>query len=143
MPAQTDGTILTPGTTLSIQTAASPETYALINGVQDISGVGHDRPTVRRTELQDTEERYHAGRKEGTQVTIPMYYVRHDLGQDTCRDHLDSSDPATFKVTYPDSGTRVFTAIVLSMPESTPDNEHVTVTMTLKITSDITFVVPT
>ncbi len=143
MPAQTDGTLLTPGTTLSIQTVASPSTFVVINGVQDISGVGHDRPTVKRTELQDTEERFHLGRKEGTQVTVPMYYIRHDAGQDECRDHHDSGDPATFKVTYPDSGTRTFTALVLSMPESTPDNEHVMVNMSLKITSDITFVVPT
>lgn len=138
MARQSDGSMLTPGTYLSIQTVDSPVTFTKVNGVQDVSGVGHDRPTVRRTELQDTVERYHLGRKDGTQVTVPIIWIHGDAGQSAMEDAYNSGDPATFKVTYPDGSTRVFDALVLTFPEAVPDNEHLMINATLKIATDIT-----
>lgn len=143
MAAEADGSVLTPGMTFEVETVASPSTFTTINGVRDLSGAGNDRPLVKATDLADTVEKYHLGRKDGTQVTLDMRFINRDPGQEFLRDAHDSGDTVTIKVTFPNTSTRQFDALVMTWPENFPDNEHIMISVGLKITSDITRVDPT
>jgi hypothetical protein len=143
MSAQTDGSVITAGTTVSVNTGTvAVPVWTEVKGVRDIGGAGHDRPLIRATDLKDTVEKYALGRKDGTEITLTIREIfavaALEPGQQELLDAYESGDPVSLKIAYPNTATREFDALVRSWPEAVNDGEFLIVEVGLKVVSDIT-----
>jgi len=120
-----------------------PESFTTIAEVLDISEISETAALVEVTSLESPGGRreYIHGLEDGAEITIQMNFVPDDESQVGLREDKDNRVKRNFRILWPDTNTTsaAFTAIVIGFSVTTPIDDKVTVSVTLKITSPITW----
>lgn len=130
--------VATQNTTIAIGNGASPESFITIGEVKSIDGPGGGASVVDVTHLSSTRREKRKGIPDGGQVSITANRVFGNAGQVEMIDAEASAEPFNFKITYPNTETVTFSAMVMEFRESSAVDGVIELSMTLEVTGAIT-----
>ena len=118
----------------------SPETFAAVTNLQSFSGPTTTRDEIETTTLDSTAKEYMLALKDHGEMTFDGLFVPTDTTQQDIFDDLDSSTARNWKVVFSDTvTTAAFAARVKNAQFSGAQNDVVKMSLTLRITGDITW----
>lgn len=128
----------TQNSTIAIGNGASPEVFTAIGEVKGIDGPGGGAAVIDVTHLGSSRREKRKGIPDGGQVTITANRVFGNAGQVAMIAAEASPDPYNFKITYPNTETVIFEALVMEFREGSQVDGVVELSMTLEVTGEIT-----
>jgi hypothetical protein len=114
-----------------------------IGEVTDIPEYGKEYQLVKFNPLKDKRTRKKKGSYDEGAVTLGMAKVAGDPGHQDLNTAVDDTDPASFKVVYPDGTIEYFQALVMSYKSNIGSVDNITMASAqLEIDSDVVQVLP-
>lgn len=130
------------GTTIALETAASPQTFTTIPQVTDISAVGQDRGLIDVSNLSSAAREYKKALEDGQEIVLTAQYDPDDTTHIALRTAFKAETTSNFRVTYTDSPaqTVTFAAQVTNYSVTNLNVDNVlTLNCTLKPSGDLTY----
>lgn len=114
--------------------------FAAIAEINSIAGPGMTRDTIDVTNLDSTGgyREFITGFRDGGEVTLEMNFTLDGYNQ--MKDDFEDDDTHDYQIVLPDTGetTLEFAALVTSLPLSVPTDDKITISITLKVTGQVT-----
>jgi len=114
--------------------------FAAIAEINSITGPGMTRETIDVTSLDSTGgyREFITGFRDGGEVTLEMNFTID--GYNDMKDDFEDDDTHNYQIVLPDTGatTLEFAALVTGLPLSITPDDKVTISVTLKITGEVT-----
>jgi len=114
--------------------------FAAIAEINSITGPGMTRDTIDVTSLDSTGgyREFITGFRDGGEVTLEMNFTLDGYNQ--MKDDFEVDDTHNYQIVLPDTGatTLEFAALVTSLPLSVPTDDKITISVTLKVTGEVT-----
>lgn len=117
---------------------ATPATYTEVKEITGWNGPDGVAATIDTTHLQSTWKEFLMGLPDRGNVSFDMNFLATDPGQLACQAAQTARSVKGFKMTYSDSKTLTFDAVVLSFQTSGGGDSKVDASMSLKITGAAT-----
>uniref|UniRef100_A0A6M3IR87 Putative capsid protein n=1 Tax=viral metagenome TaxID=1070528 RepID=A0A6M3IR87_9ZZZZ len=117
---------------------ASVESFSNFGEIISWNGPGNTRNTFKLTHLNSDGgwQEYGPGFRDGGEVTLGMNFVLADYN--TLLNDLKSNDLHNYQTVYPDTGasTIQFAAFVTKLTPTVPEDDRITVDVTLQISGE-------
>lgn len=118
----------------------SSEAFTSLSEVNSIGGPNKTRETIDVTSLDSTGgyREFIASFRDAGEITLEMNWTRD--GYDTLNDDFESSNSVNYQIVFPDTGetTYDFAGYVTGVEQSVPTDDKITMTVTIKITGQVT-----
>jgi hypothetical protein len=141
--------VLSYGTKLQIEDPDTPATFIDVGGLMDFDGPQTSRAEIDTTTLESTAKEYALDLKDQGTFTGTMQTRYGDPAQQILLENMDSASALNFKLILPDDGygngavTLSFKGRVQSFPVKGSMGQVITTTLTIRITGDVSFDIPT
>ncbi len=128
------------GTTIAVGDGASPEVFAVIAGISDLSEIPQEHVEIEKTDIADTREQFFQGIGIASEVTFSGNLDSANVSQDKVRASKIADTALNYKITLTDSPATVltFSARVTRTAHSGPAKDKLMFHFTLKLTTDVT-----
>lgn len=135
------------GTLFKFGDGASPEVFTTVAEVTNIDGPGLSRSIPEATHMESPNgyREYIAGLKDGEEVTLECNFLPHHATQDPSTGILslfEDGARTNFQVVWPQFSPDVtwqFAGVVTAFQPSTPVDDRITISVTIKITGQPDF----
>lgn len=122
------------GTTFGIE-SATPGTYTALGEVVNVTAPGLTRDTVEASHHGSTGRiREHiGGMRDSSEASVELNYVAGGSAWDALKAAYDLDTPVNYKVTFPNSETVIFPALITELSPATPINDRMMLTAKFKV----------
>lgn len=122
------------GTTFGIE-SATPGTYTALGEVVNVTAPGLTRETVDATHMGSTGRiREHiGGMRDSSEATVELNYIAGGATWDLLKAAYDLDTPVNYKVTFPNSETVIFPALITELSPATPMADKMVLTAKFKV----------
>jgi len=128
------------GTTIEIESAASPGQFLTIGNVKSFSDLeGGSAGEIDVTDLTSTAKEFLVGLRDNGSVTLSVLHKRGDEGQDECDERRADGAVSAFRFTLPDNSVAEFDGLVKKFSKSGGVDQAVAGSIEIRVTGDVTW----
>jgi hypothetical protein len=121
----------------------SPETFLDMCAVSEANDIGEEAPLIDTTTLCDLARTHRRGLPDGAQFPLVVNFIQGDTQSHDLYNAFKDKTRLNFRMTIANSSPAEyigFTAIVLGWKLTSQSGEKASITYTLKVTGDVTWV---
>lgn len=125
---------------------ASPEVFANFCAVIDPGAIGEDKPLIDVTSLCDAARTYRGGLADGASIPLKCNFIQGDSATRSMYTKYKANTVGAFRLTLDDTSPEEFfefNAVITGWSLGVPSGDKASVTFTLKVTGEITWVYAT
>lgn len=127
------------GATIARRSVDSPVTFTTVANITTISLSGPEAGEIDVTDLSSTAKEFLQGLEDPGTCTINGFYNSQNTQHQAMRDAIGGSTTSRYRITLSNGAQIEFDALVQNMPLDIAVDGAVEMSMTLKISGDITW----
>lgn len=122
---------------------ASPEVFANFCAVVDPGAIGEEKPLIDVTSLCDAARAYRGGLADGASIPLKCNFIQGDVAIRSMYQKYKTNTVGHFRLTLDDTSPEEFfefAAVITGWNLAVPSGDKASVTFTLKVSGEITWV---